>query len=163
MSDVTALLTKTIKFKRLNNKHIKAYEIYALYSDSNYASGIREELLERFNNPSEPNTERTSIQLEYNDNATWELPSDLYTDRDHKFQLFMNDFIVSTLFYQYNQYNRFLTIDTNLKPITSNDTFRLDYYRDMIVRTYVLEQDCQIRIKPIFADTYTYGNHNVII
>lgn len=158
-----ALLKKTITFKRLNNKHVKGYEIYGLFPDNNYSSGIREELLDSFDNPSEPNVERTSIKLEYNDNATWELPKDLYTDRDHKFKLYINDAIVTTLYYQYNKYNRMLTIDTNLKPIDISDTFTLEYYRDMITKTYELEENCTIKVKPIFADTYTYGNHNVII
>ena len=120
-------------------------------------------MLDSFDNPSEPNVERTSIKLEYNDNATWELPKDLYTDRDHKFKLYINDAIVTTLYYQYNKYNRMLTIDTNLKPIDISDTFTLEYYRDMITKTYELEENCTIKVKPIFADTYTYGNHNVII
>jgi hypothetical protein len=158
-----ALLTKKITFKRLTNKHVKGYEIYGLFADPNYSSGIREELLDYIINPSEPNVEKTVIELEYNDNATWQLPKDLYTDRDHKFQFFINDFILSTLYFQYNKYNRLLTIDTNLKPITINDTFRLEYYRDMITKTYPLEQDCSIKIKPIFTDTYAYGTHNIII
>lgn len=163
MSLLPALLTKTITFKRLDSRHVKGYEVYGLFADTNYTSGIREELIDAFDNPSEPNVERTSVNLEYNDNYTWELPKDLYTDRDHKFKVFINDAILSTLYYQYNKYNRMLTIDKNLKPLSSNDVIRLEYHRDMITKTYPLESNCQIRIKPIFADTYTYGNHNVII
>lgn len=165
MSDylLPALLTKTITFKRLNNKHVKGYEVYGLFPDSNYTSGIREELIDSFENPSEPNVLRTSIPLDYNDNYTWTLPKDLYTDREHKFKLYINDSIVSTLYYQYNKYNKLLTVDRNLKVIEPSDTIRLDYFRDMITKTYPLENNCSIKVKPIFADTYTYGNHNVII
>lgn len=163
MSLIPALLTKTITFKRLNNKHVQGYEVYGLFPDDNYSSGIREELIDAFDNPSEPNVERTSIDLEYNDNYTWELPKDLYIDRDHKFKVYINDAVLNILYYQYNKYNRFITIDKNLKPLDSNDKIRVEYFRDMITRTYPLESNCQIRIKPIFADTYTYGNHNVII
>lgn len=161
--NVSPLLVKKITFKRLNSKHVKGYEVYALYADDSYSSGIREELLDSFDNPSEPNVERTSILLEYNDNATWELPKDLYTDRDHKFKLFIDDAIVSPMYYQYNKYNRMLTIDKNLKPIESTNVFRLEYFRDMITKQYVLDENCQIKIKPVFAETYTYGNHNVIM
>ena len=158
-----SLLTKTITFKRLDNKNVKGYEIYGLFKDNNYSSGIREELIDSFENPSKPNVKKKSIELEYNVNATWQLPNDLYTDSDHKFSFYINDFILNTLYFQYNKYNRLLTIDTNLKPIDPNDKFRLDYYRDMITKTYPLEQNCEIKIKPVFADTYTYGNHNIII
>lgn len=163
MSLLPATLVKTIKFKRMNNKHIKGYEIYGVYQDDNFESGIREDLIDYFDNPSEPNTERVSLVLEYNDNYTWELPKDLYTDRDHKFRIYINDAILSTLYYQYNKYNRFVTIDKNLKPLNVNDKIKIEYFRDMITRTYPLESNCQIKIRPVFADTYTYGNHNVII
>jgi hypothetical protein len=158
------LINKTISFKRMNSKHVKGYEIYGLYPDSNYTSGIRKELERKIDNPTEPNVDMTSISLEYNPNATWELPADMFTDRDHKFRLYINNFVVSSLYYQYNKYTRLLTLDTNLKPITVNDTFRLEYYRDRIKLTlFGLEKNCTIEVVPIYADTYTYGNHNVII
>ena len=63
-------------------------------------------VIDAFDNPSEPNVERTSIDLEYNDNYTWELPKDLYTDRDHKFKVYINDAVLNTLYYQYNKYSK---------------------------------------------------------
>lgn len=163
MPVLPAMLVKTITFKRLSNKHVKGYEIYGLFPDSTYSSGLREELIDVFDNPSEPNVQRTEIKLQYNDNYTWQLPSDLYTDRDHKFRIYINDTILSTLYYQYNKYNRFLTIDRNMKVLDVLDEITLSYFRDMITRSYPLQNDCQIKVKPIFADSYTYGNHNVII
>lgn len=163
MSLLPATLVKTIKFKRMNNKHIKGYEIYGVYQDDNFESGIREDLIDYFDNPSEPNTERVSLVLEYNDNYTWELPNDIFLDRDHKFKIFINDFIVSPLFYQYNKYTRKVTIDKNLKPIQANDKIVVEYFRDYVTKSYTLDENCNIKIRPIFADTYTYGNHNVII
>lgn len=157
------VLRKNIKFKRLNNKHVKGYEIYGIFQDPSYGSGVREELLDSFPNPDEPNTDLSSITLEYNENVTWELPSDLYTDRDHKFKIFINNVVLSTLYYQYNKYSRLLTIDSNLKVIEPTDIIRLDYYRDMISKTYMVQEDCSIRVKPIFAETYKYGNHSIII
>lgn len=163
MAIVPAMLEKTISFKRLNNRHVRGYKIYGLFKDNNYSSGIRRMLLDNFENPSEPNVDRTSVELKYNQNATWELPGDIFIDRDHKFKLFMNDSILTSLYYQYNKYTRLLTIDTNLKPININDRFRLEYYRDRIKRTYTLEDNCKIEVVPVYADTYTYGNHNIII
>ena len=158
-----ATLTKTITFKRLNNKHVKGYEVYGLFPDNNYSSGIREELIDSFDNPSEPNVDKTSVLYEYNDNYTWKLPNDLFMDRDHKFKIFINDSILSTLYYQYNKFTKLITIDKNLKPLEKDDKIKLEYFRDMITKTYVLETNCNIRVKTIFADTYTYGNHNIII
>ena len=158
-----SLLTKTITFKRMNNKHVKGYEIYGLFQDEKYSSGIREELIDSFDNPSTPNVQRTRITLEYNDNQTWELPRDMYIDKDYKFRVYVNNVIMSPLYYQFNKYNRLLTINHNLKPLNANDVIELEYYKDLITKTYSLEYNCSIKIKPIFADTYTYGNHNVII
>ena len=164
MAILPSMVSKTISFKRMNSKHVKEYEIYGLFKDDTYASGIRRDLLDRIDNPNEPNTQLTEIPLEYNQSATWELPEDIYLDREHKFKLFVNNAIVSSLFFQYNKYNRLLTIDKNLKPIQSTDIITLQYFRDRIVREYRnLEENCKIEIVPIYADTYTYGNHNVII
>ncbi len=158
-----SLLKKTITFKRLNNKNVYGYEIYGLFKDDNYASGIREELLDSFENLSEPNTSLTDIILEFNQKYTWQLPEDIYIDRDHKFKIYINNAIVSTLYYQYNKYNKMLTIDKNLKTINAGDTIKLQYFKDTITKTYMLEQDCQIKVKPIFRQTYSYGTHNIII
>lgn len=163
MAIIPSLVNKKISFKRLNSKHVKEYEVYGLFKDDTYTTGIRRDLLDRFDNPNQPNAEITEIELEYNPNATWELPNDIFIDRDHKFKLFINNSIVSTLFFQYNKFNRLLTIDTNLKPIKSTDKFLLQYFRDRITKDYMLEDNCKIEVVPIYADTYTYGNHNVII
>ena len=158
-----SLLKKSITFKRMDSKNVIGYEIYGLFKDSNYASGIREELIDTIDNPSEPNTSLTSIILEFNNSYTWKLPDDIYLDRDHKFKIYINGFIVSTLYYQYNKYNKLLTINKNLKTIEPDSTIKLEYFKDTITKSYMLEEDCQIKIKPIFSESYTYGTHNIII
>lgn len=160
---IPALITKTISFKRLDNKNVIGYKIYGLFKDNKYESGIREELLDEFDNPSEPNSTLTSKTYEFNKNYTWELPNDMYLDRDHRFKVFVNDFILSSMYYEYNKYNKIITINKNLKVLDPNDVIRIDYFKDIIIKTYSLEQNCDIRIKPIFRETYTYGTHNVVI
>ena len=71
MNFIPALLKKTITFRRLTAKNVIAYEIYAEFPDSNYNSGIRIKLLERFDNPVEPNPCIKRIILDYNEDATW--------------------------------------------------------------------------------------------
>jgi hypothetical protein len=158
-----SLITKTITFKRMDNKNVAGYEVYGLFPDSSYSSGIKEELLDKFDNPSEPNTSRYSVTFDYNKRYTWQLPDDMFLDRDHRFKVYVNNAVISSLYYQYNKFSKLLTINKNLKELSSNDKIRIDYYRDMITKTYVLEQNCSIKIKPIFKDTYTYGTHNIII
>lgn len=160
---IPALLKKRIAFRRLSNKSVISYEIYGDFKDSNYASGIRTELLDTVPNPVEPSPSIKKIKLEYNDNATWELPADAYLDRDHQFRLFMNNFIVSSLCFSFNRVTKMITLDTNMKELTVNDTMELEYYQDLIVKEYMLEDDCIIHVKPIFTESYTYGKHNVII
>ena len=147
MNFIPALLKKTITFQRLPAKNVIAYEIYAKIPDSNYDSGIRNELLEVFDNK----------------DATWKLPDDTYIDRDHQFRLYLNDFILGNMAYTYNRVNKLISMDIVMKNYTPNDKVELEYYQDLITRSYMLEKNCQIYVKPIFTDSYTYGYHNVII
>ena len=158
-----ALLKKTITFRRLTSKNVLSYQIYANYKDDTYASGIRTELLDTIENPIVPNPIIKRINLEYNDNATWELPYDAYLDRDHQFRLYMNGFIISSMCYKFNRLSKLITLDTVMKNYTVNDKMEMEYYQDIITKDYMLEEDCEIFVKPIFTDSYTYGYHNVII
>ena len=163
MNFIPTLLKKTITFKRLGSKNVIAYEIYAKFPDNTYDSGVRNELLERFDNPIEPNPCIKRIVLKYNQDATWELPNDAYLDRDHQFRLYLNDFILGTMTYKYNRVHKLISLDTVMKKYESTDKLELEYYQDLITRSYMLETDCQIYVKPIFTDSYTYGYHNIII
>ena len=163
MKFIPALLKKTITFRRLAAKSVIAYEVYAKIPDTTYDSGIRNELLEKFDNPVEPNPQIKKIELKYNEDATWELPYDAYLDRDHQFRLYLNGFILGTMTYKYNRVNKLISLDTVIKKYEMTDKLELEYYQDLITRNYMLETDCQIYVKPIFTDSYTYGYHNIII
>ena len=157
------LLNKKITFKRMDQRKVSSYQVYALYPDNTYSSGIREELLDTINNTQSPNCDLTSIEYKYNINYTWKLPYDLYTDQDHKFKIYINGKILSSLYYQFNKYNNLLTIDQNLKVLEETDIIRIDYYRDMISKSYILENDCTIKVIPVFNEDYVFGNHNIIL
>lgn len=165
MADVIipALLKKNISFIRLSSKNCAGYEIYGHFVDDSYDSGIRTELLEYIENPSVPNPVTRKITLPNNEYPTWELPKDMYTDRDHQFYLYQNTFIVSSMYYAYNRVTKMITLDTVLKPYEITDVMELEYYRDIIERSYTLENNCTIKIKPVFKQTATFGDHNVII
>lgn len=160
---VPALLKKTITFQRLKAKNVVAYEVYATYKDDKYESGIRTELLDTIENPIIPNPVIKRIELNYNDNATWELPYNAYLDRDHQFKLYLNDSIVSSMCYKFNRLSKLITLDTIIKKYTVNDKMEMEYYEDIITMDYMLEENCEISIKPIFTESYTYGYHNIII
>ena len=159
----TALLKKTISFRRLTAKNVLSYEVYATYKDDKYSSGTRQELLDTIKNPIVPNPVIKRITLNYNDNATWQLPYDAYLDRDHQFRLYMNGFILSSMCYSFNRLNNLITLDTVIKKYSMNGKGGMEYYQDISTKGYMLEQDCQVSIKPIFKDSYTYGYHNIII
>ena len=65
--------------------------------------------------------------------------------------------------YKYNRVHKLISLDTVIKKYESTDKLELEYYQDLITRSYMLETDCQIYVKPIFTDSYTYGYHNIII
>lgn len=157
------LLKKSITFRRLTAKNVLRYEIYAIYQDSTYASGTRTELLDTIENPSTPMPYIKRIELEYNENATWELPHDAYLDRDHQFYLYLDGFQLSSMAYNFNRIRKLITLDTVMKHYDVTSKLEMEYYQDLIKKDYMLEQDCAIKIKPIFTESYQYGFHNVII
>ena len=158
-----AFLKKNITFIRLSSKNCTGYEIYGHFKDDSYASGIRTELLDTVDNPKEPNPVLHKIDLPKNSHPTWELPRDAFMDRDHKFYLYQNGFIISPLCYYYNKLSRLFTLDIMMKPYSIEDEMELEYYQDLVELSYTLEEDCQIKIKPIFKQTATFGDHNIII
>ena len=160
---IPGTLVKEISFRRLPYKDVQAYEIYGVFHDDNYASGLRTDLLETIDNPVMPNTYLKRITLSYTSNATWKLPSDAYLDRDHRFRLYFNNILISTMFYAYNHLNHFITLDTSARTYTNTDTLELEYYQDLIKTSVPVDADCNIKIKPIFRESYSYGSHNVII
>lgn len=166
---IPSMMTKTIKFRRLSSKNVKAYEINAIFKDENYESGLRNELLDTIENPYYPVPVLKIIELAYNDNATWEIPKDALIDRDHKFRLFLKrknekDYaIMNSITYAYNRITRLFTLDTVMIKYEAEDKLKLEYWQDIIVKTYPLTEDCMIKIRPVFKEGYTYGDHNIIM
>ena len=164
MDVIPGMLKKKIRFIRLSPKNCNGYNIYALYKDDTYASGVRKVLLEYVPNPQTPNPILKEIALESTPNPTWPLPEDAYMDTDHPFYLIHNDETISKMKYSFNRVTKKITLDTILvtyEPAT--DVMKLKYYRDLIELEYTLEQDCNIYVEPIFNKTYNIGEHNVIV
>lgn len=157
------LLKKTIIFRRLPAKNVVGYKIWASYQDNSYENGIRTELLDEIKNPSAPETYMKRIELKYSSNATWKLPFDAYLDRDHQFRLYLDGFPLSSMMYAFNKVTKLITLDTVVKKYDLSSKVELEYYQDLIKKEYMVEQDCSIKVQPIFIESYTYGFHNVII
>lgn len=156
-------MTKTITFRRLSPKNVLRYEIYATYKDPTYASGLRRELLDTIDNPTVPSPFVKRVELKYNENTTWKLPEDAYLDRDHKFRLYLDGIMVTNMAISFNRLTKLITLDSVMKACDLNTKIELEYYRDLISKDYLLQQDCQISVKPIFSENYQFGFHNVII
>lgn len=160
---VPGLLKKSISFRRLPNKAVLRYKIYALYKDNSYASGIRTELLDTIENPQVPQPYVKRIELEYNQNATWKLPRDAFLDIDHKFRLYLDEIMVGSMSYKFNRITKMITLDTVIETYDVNSKLEMEYYQDLIKKDYMLEEDCDIKIEPVFTESSSYGFHNVII
>ena len=160
---IPAEMKKKITFKRLTSKNVLKYEIYGSFKDSNSESGIKTILLDTIENPAEPTLYLHKVSLEPNVNATWELPDDAYFDRDHQFRIYINDVVLSPMCYKFNRRNKLITLDVIMKEYHITDKVELEYYRDLIVKEYLVEDDCTIKVKPIFSMLHSYGDHNVII
>lgn len=160
---IPSLLKKKITFKRLPITNCLGYEIYGRFKDDTYASGIRIDLIEYIENPVEPTPKIKKIELEHNISPTWKIPNDAYIDRDHRFFLYQNGFILTPLCYAYNKVSKLVTIDVSMKPYDLSDVIELEYYQDIVEKEFVLEENCEIIIKPIFKKSSSLGEHNVII
>ena len=51
----------------------------------------------------------------------------------------------------------------NKKIVNSDTKVKIIYYQDIIEKSYMVEQDCEVFVKPIIIDSYHYGQHNVIL
>lgn len=158
-----ANIKKTIRFPRLTSKNVLNYEIYTKTVDDAYDSGIRIDLLDTIQNPVIPSPVKNQIDLEYSNNATWNLPKNIYMDRDHDIIILVNDIQISKLYYTVNKPAKLFTINTNKITINSDTKVKIIYYQDIIEKSYMVEQDCEVFVKPIIIDSYHYGQHNVIL
>lgn len=159
----TALLKRTIVFHRMNSKIVDSYKIYTIFQDDTYSIGFRQELLDEIKNPDIPDVKVAKIPLEYNENLTWKSPNDIYMDIDHPFHLYINGFIVSPLMYEYNRITKLITINSKLLKVEQDATIELEYFRDIITKTYLLDDDCKIKVVPVYKKEAQIGKHNVII
>lgn len=158
-----ANIKKTIRFPRLTSKNVLNYEIYTKTVDDTYDSGIRIDLLDTIQNPVMPSPVQDTIDLEYSNNATWNLPNNIYMDRDHDIIILVDDIQISKLYYTVNKPAKLFTINTNKITINPDTKVSIIYYKDIIEKSYMVEKDCEIFVKPIIIDSYHYGQHNVIL
>lgn len=156
-------IKKTIRFPRLTSKNVLNYEIYTKTIDDTYSSGIRIDLIDTIQNPNIPSPAKNQIDLEYSNNATWNLPKNIYMDRDHDIIILVDGIQISKLYYTINKAAKIFTINTNQITINTDTKVSIIYYQDIIEKSYMVEQDCEIFVKPIIKDSYHYGQHNIIL
>lgn len=156
-------IKKTIRFPRLTSKNVLRYEIYTKTIDDTYDSGIRIDLLDTIQNPNIPSPVQKQIDLEYSNNATWSLPNNIFLDRDHDIIILIDNIQISKLYYTVNKTAKLFTINTNKITINPDTKISIIYYQDIIEKSYMLEQDCEIFVKPIIIDSCYYGQHNIIL
>lgn len=160
---IPSILRKNITFRRLSQKSCSGYEIYGEFKDSTIPSGKRLDLLDKFDNPSEPSPITRRIDLLQEKEPTWQVPYDAFIDRNHKPRLYQNGHALANICYDYNRITRLITLNTNIKEYSLDDKMELEYWVDVIKRSYNVEDDCRIIVRPIFSQDYGFGDHNIII
>ena len=160
---IPASIKKTIRFPRLTSKNVLSYEIYTKTVDDTYDSGIRIDLIDTIQNPNIPSPVQDTMDLEYSNNATWNLPNNIYMDRDHDIIILVNDIQISKLYYTVNKPAKIFTINTSKITINPDTKISIIYYQDIIEKSYMVEEDCEIFVKPNIIDSYHYGQHNIIL
>ena len=99
----------------------------------------------------------------YSKNYTYPLPSNIFIDKDHKVRVFVDDVLISSLWYTINFYAKIFTINTSKIGIHIDTKVSIKYYEDIITKDYFLDEDCELFVKPIFNESYHYGDHNIIL
>jgi hypothetical protein len=160
---IPSSIKKTIKFPRLSSKNVIAYEIYTKTVDVTYESGIRTDLIDTISNPNIPSPVVTERKFDYSENGTWYLPKDIYMDRDHKIRVFVDDIQISSLYYTINKMAGLFTINKNAITINPDSIVKIEYYKDIIEKSYMVEQECEVIVKPKMIESYHYGKHNIIL
>lgn len=160
---IPASIKKTIQFPRLTSKNVLKYEIYTKTIDDTYDSGIRIDLIDTIENPNIPSLVKNQIDLEYSNNNTWSLPKNIFMDRDHEIIILVDNIQISKLYYTVNKTAKLFTINTNKITINKDTKITIIYYQDIIEKSYMLEKDCEIFVKPVIIDSYHYGQHNIIL
>lgn len=160
---IPSSIKKTIKFPRLSSKNVISYEVYTKTIDDTYDSGIRTDLIDTILNPNIPSPVVMTKELEYAENGTWNLPKNIYLDRDHKIRVFVDKIQISNLYYTINKVAGLITINKNNVTMNPDSIISIEYYIDVIEKSYMFEQDCEIIIKPVMIESYHYGKHNIII
>ena len=160
---IPSSIKKTIRFPRLTFKNVSAYEVYTKTVDNTYDSGIRIDLLDRIDNLIMPSPIKTQIDLEYSNNATWSLPKDIYMDKDHSIIVLVDGVQISKLYYTINKQANMFTINQLKVKINTGTKVSLIYYQDIIEKSYMLDNECGIFVKPVIRNSYHYGHHNVIL
>ena len=84
-------------------------------------------------------------------------------DRDHDIIILVDGIQISKLYYTINKSAKIFTINTNQITINADTKISIIYYQDIIEKSYMVEQDCEIFVKPIIKDSYHYGQHNIIL
>lgn len=158
-----ANLKKTIRFPRLSSKSVIGYEVYTKTLDETYESGIRNDLLDTIINPSIPTPIKEKITLEYTNNATWHLPKHIYLDKDHSIIILIDGIQISSLCYNINKLRNIFSISTNKVSLAPDTKIEMIYYKDIIEKSYLLKNDCEIFVKPVIKESYQYGDHNIIL
>lgn len=156
-------IKKTIKFPRLSSKNVISYEVYTKTVDTTYSSGIKTELIDTILNPNIPSPVLKTLEYQYSSNFTWNLPKNIYLDRDRKLVVLVDNIPISNLYYTVNKLSGIFTINTNCVTVNGYSIVSIIYYEDIIEKSYMLEQNCDIIVKPIMIESYHYGKHNVIL
>ena len=160
---IPASIKKTIRFPRLSSKNVVSYEVYTKTIDDTYESGIRTDLIDTIDNPNIPSPVQKMMELEYSINFTWTLPNNIYMDRDHMLIVLVDGIQISSLHFTINKTAKVFTINTSNIAISPDTKISIIYFEDIIEKSYMLEDDCDIYVKPIIIDSYHYGQHNVIL
>lgn len=163
MSDIlmpNITITNTIKIPRDINKEITAYNIYV---EETMKDGTQKQyLFKTIQNPVSPNPIKETLQYKMTYDGEIQLRYDFYYSVDNPITIYSMDKIeLDISFYNYDEQNNILNIDTNNGIINADEYFYISAYYDELVVTHTTSNKCTYSVVPVF-NTTEYGKHYLL-
>lgn len=146
-----------ISFKRLSSNACYGYKIYVKeYKDDEEPI---EYLLDAVPNPQMSLDILDEKSLKYNEMQQWQLKDEVVGIDSSSINVYINNNLLSTKNYTFNEYNGVLLIHTRLNE---DDSIDIEYRLDIIRYIHMTDKRCEYTVEPIFTKNHLIGRHNIL-
>ena len=155
----TINITNIIKIPRSINKEIIAYKIYV---SEDMSSEIKNYLYKTVPTPVSPNPILEKNEYTFTYDGEIQLEDNIYYSTDYPIKVITsNNEELDLYYYDYDEDNKILKIDTDNPLIKEKETFYISAYYDEIVVKHTVSNNCKYSIVPVTLPE-DYGSHYLL-